>query len=193
APLDGPLPLAARGFARNHAPARALVRRGLGQAAAREVAILGVRHLLARRQVEPDLKPADPFWTHLRHLLVQDAAARRHPLDVAGADRALVAERVAMLHLARAHEGDGLDTSMRMKGKAFLVVVRIHGFEMVEKKERIQVVERARANAAPEMHPGSLDDFLRRHDARDSPRRQGLHDDLPEFGWFTDFALWMTR
>src|SRR5262249_57978434 len=98
--LDRSGELSALSFARDHADARPVLGLRLGQAAALQVAILRPAHLLARGQVEPDLQTGDTFRTHLRHLLVHDAAAGRHPLDVAGADRALVAERVAVLDLA---------------------------------------------------------------------------------------------
>ena len=74
-----------------------------------QVAVLRPAHLLARRQVQPELQPADALGADLRHLLVQDAAARRHPLDVAGPDRPLVAQRVAVPHLALADDRDRLD------------------------------------------------------------------------------------
>ena len=46
------------------------------------------------------------------HLLVNDAACRRHPLHVAGADDVLVADRVAVLHFALEGNCDGLEAAV---------------------------------------------------------------------------------
>src|SRR6185436_14965622 len=104
-------------LARDQSHSRPALRLGLGQATALKVAVLRPAHLLACRQVQPELQAADPLGADLRHLLVQDAAPRRHPLDVAGPDRPLVAERVPMLHFTRADDRDRLDPAMRMVGK----------------------------------------------------------------------------
>src|SRR5581483_1401705 len=114
------------------------------------------------RQVEPQLEPGDPLRPDLRHLLVQDAAPGGHPLDVAGADRPPVAERVAVPHLAAAHDRDRLDAAVRMVRESRLVVGGGDRLEVVEQQERVEVVERAGADAAPEVDPGPFDDRLRR-------------------------------
>ena len=101
---------------------RPVAARRLDETVAGEIAILRPRHLLARRQVEPELQARDALGAHLRHLLVHDAAARRHPLDVAGADGALVAERVAVAHFALPDQRHGLDAAVRVIGEPGLVV-----------------------------------------------------------------------
>ncbi len=59
------------------------------------VARLG--HFQVRGQVDPQLEAVDvPAGTAAGHFLVQDAAPGAHPLHVAGTDRALVAEAVAV-------------------------------------------------------------------------------------------------
>ncbi|MNT45822.1 hypothetical protein D3C72_1824240 [compost metagenome] len=45
---------------------------------------------------------------------MQDAAARRHPLHVAGADHAALPGRVAMRDLALVDDGHGLEAAVRM-------------------------------------------------------------------------------
>ncbi len=57
-----------------------------------------------------------------RHLLVNDAAPRRHPLDVAGGDGAAIAHAVAMLHGSRQHVRDGLDPAVRVPREARQIV-----------------------------------------------------------------------
>src|SRR5207253_918020 len=87
--------------------------------------------------------------------LVEDAAAGRHPLDVAGADRALVTERVSVLHLALQDDRDGFDPAVRMVRKARLVVGRLRRLEMVEEQERVQMVELPRADASTQRRGSS--------------------------------------
>ena len=72
-----------------------------------------------------------------RHLLVDDAAACRHPLHVAGGDDARVAEAVAVLDVALQHIGDGLDAPVRMPGKTSEIMVGDVGAEIVEKQEGV--------------------------------------------------------
>src|SRR5207249_404981 len=108
---------------------------------------------------------------HLWHLLVEDTAAGRHPLDVAGADRALVTERVSVLHLALPDDRDGFDPAVRMVRKARLVVGRLRRLEMVEEQERVQMVELPRADASTQVDTGALDDGFGRDDVCDRTRR----------------------
>src|SRR5262249_49572881 len=143
----------------------------LDQTVALQVAIFGPAHLLPGRQVEPDLQPRDAFRAHLWHLLMHDPAAGRHPLDVAGADRALVTERVAVLDLALADDRHRLAPAMRMVGKARLVVGRLERLEVVEEQEWVEVVEPPGADAPAQMDAGALDDGLGRDDVGDRTRR----------------------
>jgi hypothetical protein len=106
---------------------------------------------------------------------VEDAAAGRHPLDVAGADASLMAERVAVAHLTLAHERHGLDPAVRVIGEAGPIVRRLDRLEVVEQEEWVEVIEAPGADAAPEVDPGALHDRLWRHDdlAHSSRRRHG--------------------
>ena len=83
----------------------------------------------------------------LRHLLMDDAAAGRHPLHVARADRAAVAQAVAVLDGARQHVGDGLDAAVRMPGEAGQVIVGTIVAEVVEQQERIELLVLPNPNA----------------------------------------------
>src|SRR4029453_10347764 len=151
--------------------ARAAVERGLGEMRGLQVAILRARHLVPGRQVDPEVEAGDALGTHLRHLLVHDAAPRRHPLDVAGADAPVVVERVAMLAFALPHDRHRLDPAVWMIGKSRLVVRRTVGLEVVQQQEGIEVVQLSSSDAAPEMNPRALDYRLRGHDLRDRARR----------------------
>ena len=109
-----------------------------------------------------------------RHLLMHDAAAGRHPLHVARAEHALVAEAVAVIDLAGQDIGDRLDAAMRMPGKAGLVLVGIVVAEIVQQQERIELLGVAEAEGAAQMHAGALhgglglDDLLHGTDGHDA-------------------------
>src|SRR4051812_44381 len=91
------------------------------------------RHLQRRGKVRPQLKPVHaPVRIALRHLLVQDAAARGHPLHVASTEAAAVAEAVAVLDRSGEDIRDRLDAAVGMPRKAGLVVVGTFVAEIVE-------------------------------------------------------------
>ena len=70
---------------------------------------------------------------------MQDAAAGRHPLHVAGAEIAAVAEAVAVLDGPGQHIGNGLDAAMRMPRETGPIIVRPVVAEIVEQQERIEL------------------------------------------------------
>src|SRR5690606_4411226 len=93
-------------------------------------------------------------------LLVDDAARRRHPLDVAGPDDAPVARGIAMLHLAVIDDGDRLEAPMRMLADAAPAGGRLEDVRagIVEQQERADaraqlVVGEERANGKAVAHP----------------------------------------
>ena len=108
-----------------------------------------------------------PCVVALRHLLVKDAAAGGHPLHVAGAEIAAVAQAVAVLDVAGQHIGDGLDAAMRMPGKAGAILVGTVVAEIVEQQERIELGGVAEAEGAAQMDAGALDRGLGGDDALD--------------------------
>src|SRR5262250_1576398 len=111
----------------------------------------------------------------LRHLLMHYAAARGHPLHVAGAERASIAEAVAMLDRAGEHIGDGLDAAMRMPGETGEIVLRPVIAEIIKQQERIGLLGVAKAESAAQFHSGAFDRRLGLHDALDGANGHG-HD-----------------
>src|SRR5271168_186431 len=98
-----------------------------------DVLIARRRHFQRRRQVGPELETVHAAGgVALRHFLMHDAAARGHPLHVAGAEIAAIAETVAVLDVARQDVSNGLDAAMRMPGKARPVIVVAVIAEIVE-------------------------------------------------------------
>src|SRR3546814_12714870 len=69
-------------------------------------------HLVARRQVEPQLKAAHQAFHLFGHFRMHDAATGTHPLHAARAQHALVAVIVAMTQAAIEPVGYGLKTAM---------------------------------------------------------------------------------
>ena len=68
----------------------------------------------------------------LGHFLMHDPAASGHPLHVARAKVANVAEAVAMLHRSFEDIGDRLYPAMGVPGKAFEVLVRLIIAEIIQ-------------------------------------------------------------
>ncbi len=83
---------------------------------------------------------------------MDDAAAGGHPLHVTASEIAAVAHVILMQHVAVKHVGHGLETAVRMAGKAGDVIVRVLGAELVEHQERIEALELRAADAAAELH-----------------------------------------
>ena len=92
----------------------------------------------------------------LRHFLMEDAAPGGHPLHVAGAEHAGIAEAVAMGDRAGQHIGDRLDAAVGMPGKAGQIVARPIVAEIVHHQERIEIRRVAEAEGAPELDAGAL-------------------------------------
>src|SRR4029077_9757637 len=93
-----------------------------------------------RREVGPQLEAMHtPGRVALGHLLVDDAAAGGHPLDVAGGDSAAVPHAVAVLDRSGQHVRDRLDAAVRMPWKAGEIVGGHIVAEVVEKEKRIEV------------------------------------------------------
>ena len=118
-------------------------------------------HFERRRQVGPQLEPVHAAQRiAFGHFLVDDAPARRHPLEVAGADGAAVAHAVAVLDGAGQDVGDGFDAAMRMPREAGEVIVRNVVAEIIEQEEGIEVGGVAEAERAAQMHAGAFEGGL---------------------------------
>ena len=94
------------------------------------------------------------------HLLVKNAAAGSHPLDVSRGHAALVAEAIAVGHFAGKDVGDGLDAAMRVPGEAGEVVRGILVAEIIQQEKRIELLCFAEAEGALELNARTLDGGL---------------------------------
>src|SRR5205823_14314496 len=96
-----------------------------------------------------------------------------HPLHVAGAEVAPIAETVAVRHVARQHVGDRLDTAVWMPGKAREVVLWLVIAKVVEQQKGIEVGGVAEAERALQLHACPFDCRLRLNNPLDRSDRHG--------------------
>ena len=142
----------------DHPHPRPVVVHDLGYGLRRNVLIPGRGHFQRRRQIRPELEAVHPaLRVALRHFLVHDAASRRHPLHVARAEAAAVAEAVAVFDVSRQHVGDGFDPPVRMPRKAGEIIVRVLVAEVVEQQERIELRRVAEAERALQLDAGAFE------------------------------------
>src|SRR5262245_54468265 len=156
----------------DHTHPRPVIINDLGNVAGGDVLVARPGHLQRRREIRPELKAVHAAaLVALRHLLVQDAAARSHPLHVARAERPAVAEAVTVRHLAREHVGDRLDAAVRMPRKAGDVVVRVVVAKIVEQQEWIELGGVAEAERALQPDARALERRRRSRDLFDRSYR----------------------
>src|SRR5215211_2409481 len=160
--------------AANDAHTGAVVVDDLGDHAGRNVLVARRGHLQRRGQIRPELEAVHAaLVVALRHLLMHDPAAGGHPLHIAGAKRAAVAEAVAMIHRTRQHIGDRLNAAMRMPGKSGGVILRTVIAEVVEQEERVKRAGLAETEGAPQLHAGAFNGGLGPADALNGSDRHG--------------------
>src|SRR5919109_3978179 len=110
-----------------------------------------------------------------RHLLMNDSAPRRHPLHVPGADDTAVAHAVAMRHGSGQHISDGLDSTVRMPRKPRQIILWNVIAEIIEQKERVEILRVAKTKSAAEVYTRTFESRLR----FDKPlNRSDGHNDL---------------
>ena len=94
------------------------------------------------------------------HFLVDDAPARRHPLNIAGSDGAVVSHAIAVLDRSGEHIGDRFDAAMRMPRKPRQVIVRNIIAEIIEQQERVEVRRVAEAEGPAQMNACAFEGWL---------------------------------
>jgi len=112
----------------------------------------------------------------LRHFLVDDAAPRGHPLDVASRNGATVTHAVAMLYRAREHVSNGFNTAVRVPRETRQIFLWNIVTEIVEQQERIEIGGVAEAECAAQMHACT---FERRRRVNESLDWANGHKCLP--------------
>jgi hypothetical protein len=97
---------------------------------------------------------------------MDDAAARRHPLNVAGRDGTAVAHAIAVLNSSRQDIRDGFDPAMRVPREPSQIILGNVVAEIVQEKEWIEVGCIAESESAAKMHASAFE------------RRLGLNESL---------------
>src|ERR1022692_1127351 len=118
-------------------------------------------------------------WVSLGHLLVDDPPARRHPLDVAGADGTAVPHAVAVLDGSGEDVCDGFDAAVRVPREAGQVIARNVVAEIVQQEEWVEVGGVAEAERAAQMDACALECRLGLDQALDWSNG---HNCFPRFG-----------
>src|SRR5436190_10462181 len=177
-------------LAADHPYARPVIVDDLRDVGSGDVLVARLRHLERRGKVRPQLKSMHPpARIAFRHFLVQDAAAGRHPLDVACAEAAAVAQAVAVVDRAGEHIGDSLDAPMRMPGKPGKVVLGVLVAKIIEQQKRIEFRRAAEPERALQLDAGAFERWLRVRDLSDGSNRHGIL-----FVWISpDFDYTETR
>jgi hypothetical protein len=92
----------------------------------------------------------------LRHLLMDDSASRRHPLNVACGDGAMVAHAIAVFDGSCEDVRDGLDAAVWMPREACKIIVRNVIAEVVQEKEWIELGRIAKAERAAQVYASAF-------------------------------------
>src|SRR5687767_6723609 len=99
---------------------------------------------------------AAPLLIALRHLLMKDAAAGRHPLDISSSELAAIAQAVAMLHRSRQDVSDGLDAAVRMPWEAGEVIVGTIVAKVVKQEKGIELAHLAETEGPVQLDAGTF-------------------------------------
>src|SRR5690242_17360261 len=92
----------------------------------------------------------------LRHLLVDNAAARSHPLHISCGNGATISHAVAMFDSPGKNVGNGLNPAMRMPREACQVILGNVVAKVVEEKERIEILGIAKSERSAQVHTSAL-------------------------------------
>src|SRR6185437_1458712 len=169
-PRDGALDaIAASG---NDANASAIFNAQIWNVRGRDVAVGGRLHLVARREVDPELESGHPTAFLLGHLGVDDAAPGGHPLDAARLQQADVADAVVVAHAAFLHDRHRLETAVRVIRKAADVVDRLVAAEGVEHQEGVEALLQALREDPSELDAVAVGRRLATDEALDAARAE---------------------
>jgi hypothetical protein len=112
----------------------------LGNLGALHVPVAGLHQLVGGREISPELKAVyATLVIPLRHLLVDDAAAGRHPLHIPRCNYSAVAQAVAMVHFSSYDICDGFNATMRMPGEALQIVGGVIAAKIIQEEEGVEL------------------------------------------------------
>ena len=114
-----------------------------------------------------------PLAVSLRHFLVENPPAGRHPLHVAGAELAPVPQTVAVIDASRQYIRNRLDAAVGMPGKSGAIVFRTIVAEVVEQEEWIELAGIPEAEGATQLHARTFNRGFGLDDALHGPNGHG--------------------
>jgi len=83
----------------------------------------------------------------LRHLLMNNPAAGRHPLNIAGSNDTAISDAVPVFDSTRKNVGDGFDATVGVPREAGQIIFRLIVSEIVQEEKRIKLTGIAEPNA----------------------------------------------
>src|SRR5579871_390171 len=126
-----------------------------------------------------------PGMIAARHLLVNDPAARGHPLHVARGNRPVIAHAVAVFDRAGQDIGNRFDPAVWVPGKSGDVVLRNVVAEIVQEEKRVEIRGVAEPEGTAQMHARSV---ASRFGADQPPYRTNRHGKNSLSGSLLHFA-----
>jgi len=97
----------------------------------------------------------------LRHFLMDDPAARGHPLYIASGNGAAVPHAVAVIHGSREDVCNGFDSTVRVPGEPCQIIFRNVIPKIIEEKKGIEIGSVAEAERTSQMHSRAFQRRLR--------------------------------
>src|SRR5260370_19585190 len=107
----------------------------------------------------------------LRHFLMDDPAACRHPLHVASRDGPAIPHTVAVLYGSGQDICDGFDAAVRVPGKTRQIIFRNVIAEVIEEKKGIEIGSVTEAERTAEVPPRAFHRRLRGYNSFNRPER----------------------
>src|SRR5690242_14911443 len=118
-----------------------------------------------------------------RHFLMDDAAACRHPLDIAGRDSAAVAHAIAVLHGSSEHVRDGLNPAVGVPREPRQIVLGNVITEVIEKEKRVEVGCVAESERASQAHARTFQGWLGPDESLNGSKRHCLGSSTESLSW----------
>src|SRR4029077_20313787 len=138
-----------------------VILRDLGNLHRLHLLVTRCRHFERGWKVCPQLEAVHPaIPIALGHLLMDYPATCGHPLNVAGRDRAVIADAVAVLHGSRQDVCDCFYSAVGVPRETGQIVLGDVIAEVVEKQKRVEVGCIAEAEGATQVHAGAFNRWL---------------------------------
>jgi len=137
--------------------------------------IMGPGHFERRGKVGPELETMHAAgFVAFGHLLMDNAAAGGHPLDVACGDGTTISHAVAVFHRSGEDVGNGFDAAVRMPGKSRRILGWDVAAEIIEQQKRVEFGRIAKAEPTAQMDARAFEGGARPDVPLDGPEGHEL-------------------